>query len=116
MVDARRKEATVTKALGTNEYDESIQLVGPPQLTPAEHVDRNEIASRCQRAIAALPERTRVVVTLFYYYGMSRGEMAFVLDTSADTIENEIKAAQRALRDLVHPASTRSSLRATLRR
>lgn len=62
-------------------------------------VARDETSSRVSAAVAALPERQRVALTLCHWDGMSNIEAAEILGVSVGALESLLVRARRTLRD-----------------
>lgn len=57
-----------------------------------------QVAKSVDRALAALPERQRLAMTLTYYQGLSNIEAAAVMEISVDALESLLARARRATR------------------
>lgn len=57
-----------------------------------------ELASRVEQALAGLPERQRLALTLFHFEGLSQSEVAATLEISEDAVESLLARARRALK------------------
>ena len=55
--------------------------------------------ARVDQAIASLPERQKLAVTLVYFEGMSNISAASVMDISVEAIESLLTRGKRALRE-----------------
>jgi RNA polymerase sigma-70 factor (ECF subfamily) len=64
---------------------------------------RLDVTRAVSRAMAALPERQRIAVTLVHYQGMSNIEAADVLSVSVDALESLLARARRSMRDALAP-------------
>ena len=62
-----------------------------------------ELRERVESAIAALPERTRLVFTLSRNEGLTYPEIAKALEISVKTVESQMSRALRLLRDDLAP-------------
>ena len=70
-----------------------------PPLDPApDPIEARERAERVRRALAALPERQRVAVTLHRYQGLSHREIADATGWSESAVESLIVRAYATLR------------------
>ena len=67
--------------------------------TPSEQLERNETAQQLAAAIAGLPERQRIAVTLTYGEGLSNAETAAIIGTSVSGVETLLVRARRSLRE-----------------
>ena len=61
---------------------DEAELPPSPAAPPEERIDRERVAGRLAAAIAALPERQQLVVSLRYVEGLSNKEIASILDVS----------------------------------
>lgn len=68
------------------------------EATQLETLAAQDLAARVEAALATLPERQRVALSLFHYEGMSQREVAAVLDVSEDALESLLARARRGLR------------------
>lgn len=57
-----------------------------------------DVAQRVRAALANLPERQRLALTLFHYEGLSQVEIAGMLKVSDEAVESLLARARRALR------------------
>lgn len=69
---------------------------------------RNWAGKRIDRAIATLPERQRLALTLVHFEQMTNAAAAAVLDVSVDALESLLARARRALKEEL--AADRASL------
>jgi RNA polymerase sigma factor for flagellar operon FliA len=88
--------------------DELIYVPTPPGEDPLSRCLRGELVQRLADAIEGLPERERVVMTLYYYEELTRSEIALALDVSDGRVQQIRTSAvlhlRSALSDLT-PAS-----------
>jgi RNA polymerase sigma-70 factor (ECF subfamily) len=73
----------------------------PDQAVPADQFDAmadKDLARRMSSALAELPERQRLALTLFHYEGLSQREVAAHLDVSEDALESLLARARRKLK------------------
>lgn len=75
-----------------------------PAPTAVTLVDRRQTAGLVAAALAELPERQRLAVTLCYYEEMSAAEAADILTLSVSAVESLLARARRALRTRLTPA------------
>jgi len=66
--------------------------------TPDRQAGRALLRARLTEALATLPERARVAVTLFDAEGYSHGEIAELLDVPEGTVRSDVFHARRTLR------------------
>jgi RNA polymerase sigma factor (sigma-70 family) len=57
-----------------------------------------DLAKRVEQALAALPERQRVALTLFHYEGLSQIEVGDMLGISDEAVESLLARARRSLK------------------
>jgi RNA polymerase sigma-70 factor, ECF subfamily len=74
------------------------EIVDPKQRTDAE-LDGKAASRRVDQAIAKLPERQKLAVTLVYFEGMSNIAAASVMEISVDAIESLLTRGRRALKE-----------------
>jgi RNA polymerase sigma-70 factor (ECF subfamily) len=79
----------------TDSHDPEAIPGGP---RPDREAERSELRSSLAQALAALPERQRLVVTLFEIDGRSTEEIAGMLNVSQVTIRWHLHQARRTLR------------------
>lgn len=66
---------------------------------PAARARATELGSHVRAALAALPERQRLAVTLCHYQGMRQDEAADVLGVSVAALESLLARGRRGMRD-----------------
>lgn len=66
---------------------------------PGGLLDRKELATAVEQALAALPERQRTAITLVHYQGLSNIEAAEVLEVRVDALESLLARGRRTLRE-----------------
>lgn len=91
----RRRTVRQTQALAGDETSRD-----PP---PDRQAGRALLRARLAEALATLPERARVAVTLFDAEGYSHGEIAELLDVPEGTVRSDVFHARRNLRVLLAP-------------
>ncbi len=67
--------------------------------TPEEDTERALLRDGLKQALATLPERQRMVVTLFDAEGFSHAEIAELVGAPVGTVRSELFHARRALRE-----------------
>ncbi len=67
--------------------------------SPEQDTERALLRERLQGALATLPERQRLVVTLFDAEGFSHAEIADLVGAPEGTVRSELFHARRALRE-----------------
>ncbi|HEX2609544.1 MAG TPA: sigma-70 family RNA polymerase sigma factor, partial [Gemmatimonadales bacterium] len=68
---------------------------------PDREAERSELRSSLQRAMEKLPERQRLIVTLFEVDGYSTEEIAGMLKVSQVTVRWHLHQARKTLRELL---------------
>lgn len=71
----------------------------PGGTRPDREAERSELRSSLREALASLPDRQRLIVTLFEIDGRSTEEIAGMLNVSQVTIRWHLHQARRTLRD-----------------
>ena len=67
--------------------------------SPEQDTERSLLGERLRRALGTLPERQRLVVTLFDAEGFSHAEIASLVGAPEGTVRSELFHARRALRE-----------------
>ena len=80
------------------DLDAIEEIADPSQRTGAE-LDEKAATGRVDQAIAQLPERQKLAVTLVYFEGMSNITAASVMEISVDAIESLLTRGRRALKE-----------------
>ena len=79
----------------------SVVAEVPETLEPPEQdrgLEEADLAKRVGAALAALPERQRVALTLFHYEGLSQIEVGDMLGISDEAVESLLARARRSLK------------------
>ena len=76
-------------------------LVAGPRTLPESVLERGELQSVIQKAIASLSFEHRVVIVLFYLNGFSLNEIAYILDCPVGTVKSRLHYARRNLRRML---------------
>lgn len=71
--------------------------------SPETSASRALLRERLTEALAALPERQRLAVTLFDVEGYAHAEIAAMLEVPEGTVRSDVFHARRALRQLLAP-------------
>ena len=66
--------------------------------TPESHREKEDISRSVQGAIAALPIRQRVAITLVHHQGFSNGDAATIMDVSTEALESLLARGRRTLK------------------
>jgi len=64
---------------------------------PQDDLERNEIEVVVQNGINSLPKRERTALVLYYYEGLSYGEIAKVFGVSVSSVESRLRRAKQAV-------------------
>ncbi|MBE3595446.1 MAG: FliA/WhiG family RNA polymerase sigma factor [Hydrogenibacillus sp.] len=101
----RRSAAYGAHGAGSEAEEEDLleSIADPDAPNPEAHGERAELARALAAAIATLPEKERLVLTLFYYEGLSFSEVAGVLELSPSRISQLHTQALKRLRPLLVP-------------
>jgi len=78
--------------------DAVAEVADPHQRTGAE-LDEKAATGRVDQAIALLPERQKLALTLVYFEGMSNISAAAAMEISVDAIESLLARSRRTLRE-----------------
>ena len=79
--------------------EEILMRLANKEPDPADAVERGEIETALQRAIAELPEERRIVVVLRDLEGLSYEEIARTLDLELGTVRSRLHRARMDLKD-----------------
>lgn len=87
------------------EHEDAIPRIGMAEGTPTphEHAVGHELEQAIDRAIANLPERYRLVITLRTQHQLTVPEIARILDLPVKTTETRAARAVQALRAALEP-------------
>jgi RNA polymerase sigma-70 factor (ECF subfamily) len=87
------------------EGEDAIPRIGMPERMPTPHEDAvgHELEQAIDRAIASLPERYRLVITLRAQHQLTVPEIARILDLPVKTAETRAARAVQALRGALEP-------------
>ncbi len=76
------------------------EIIDPGQRTDAA-LDGRAATARVDRAIAGLPERQKLAVSLVYFEGMTNIAAASIMDISVDAIESLLSRGRRSLKEML---------------
>ncbi len=79
----------------------SAERLQDPAPDPEQATMKAQQARRVQAAIAQLPERQRLAITLAHDLGHSNGEIARILETSVEAVESLLARGRRKLKELL---------------
>ncbi len=102
----RKKRLESGGTVGSSEDVEREAVDTGPD--PGRALEDGERADLLRRAVAALPRKQRIAVTLSKYEGMSSAEIAGILDTTPGAVDSLVHRAQAALRRRLAKALGRS--------
>jgi RNA polymerase sigma-70 factor (ECF subfamily) len=94
--DLRRRQAVRR----TDDLSPALAAGGP---SPERDTERALLRERLAGALAALPERQRLAVTMFDAEGFAHSEIAEVLGIPEGTVRSDVFHARRALRTILGP-------------
>jgi RNA polymerase sigma-70 factor (ECF subfamily) len=80
------------------DLDAAGEIADPEELAPAA-MERGRIAQRIDQAVAQLPDRQRLALTLVHFEQFSNIKAAEVMEISVDAVESLLARARRALRE-----------------
>lgn len=95
---AWRNRIAPQQSIDVPEANALCEQAGAAESAEAE-VLREERRRQVRRAVAALPDKYRVVVLLFYMEELSVGELAEVLHVPAGTVKSRLHHARKLLKD-----------------
>jgi RNA polymerase sigma-70 factor, ECF subfamily len=78
---------------------DAIAEVADPRQNTGAALEERAISARVNQAIACLPERQKLALTLVYFEGMSNISAAAVMDISVEAIESLLMRGRRTLRE-----------------
>jgi RNA polymerase sigma-70 factor (ECF subfamily) len=76
--------------------EEVPEVVEPP--TQSHGLEQADVARRIQAALAALPDRQRMALTLFHYEGLSQSDIAGIMGITDEAVESLLSRARRGLK------------------
>jgi RNA polymerase sigma-70 factor (ECF subfamily) len=79
--------------------DEALNRLAEPGADPSADLERSEMESALQRAIAELPEERRIVVVLRDLEGLDYEEIAAALELPLGTVRSRLHRARMDLKD-----------------
>lgn len=91
--------------------DENFEVVDA-RATAEEQLDRSRAVAEIDAAVAALPERQKLALTLVHFEHMTNIAAAAIMEVSVDALESLLARARRSLKD--HLAANKNALLATL--
>ncbi len=94
---SRRKEIYFAEMTGDDAAGPTVADSGAPE--PHEQAGRREASGRLAGAFAALPERQRAALTLFYAEKLTYGEIAAFLNISLASVKGLIYRGMAALKE-----------------
>jgi len=98
---------------GVRDLSLDDEQAGAPVRVATASVDRSfgdlELRDRLTKALARLPERARLLVSLHYFGGRGYEEIAAECDIPLGTVKTQLHRAKRDLRKLLEPAIGKGS-------
>lgn len=82
--------------------------------TPEQALARKRAETDLRDAVALLPERQRIAVSLFHLKDMTANEAAETMEISVDALESLLRRARRKLKEIMQDRSTGTSSAATI--
>lgn len=77
----------------------------PPEVAaPADQLRRlehRELSGRVEEAVAGLPDRQRLALTMFHYEGLSMEEVGHIMGVSDEAVESLLARARRTLKGVL---------------
>lgn len=97
---ARKKKLLAFSTLGRDEEgdDTWMEHIPDEQDGPREVLLQQDTASHVRDSLAALPQKYRVVLSLFYFESLSYEEIAVLLRIPVNTVRTHLNRAKAALR------------------
>ncbi len=92
----KRRPTTSLNANPQNDEDPPALQIADKGETPDERVQRRELATAIQHALASLPEDQRIVVVLSDVEGLSYDEIAQITGTNLGTVKSRLSRGGRA--------------------
>ncbi len=86
------------RARPTAELDDALEVADTRE-TASVALDRQEVTRRMDRALAKLPDRQKLALTLVQFEHMSNAEAAQALEVSVDALESLLARARRTLKE-----------------
>jgi len=90
---------TRKKRVATIEWNTKSEELSGNQPTPSDLFEQEENAREVREAVAALPEKLRVVVVLFYMGGHSQSQISEFLEVPVSTIKKRLFTARQQLKE-----------------
>lgn len=78
---------------------DGIPEMADPQADPSAIVHANEVGQRVAAALAELPEKQRIALTLCHYQDMGNRDAAEVMELSVEAVESLLARGRRTLKD-----------------
>lgn len=68
---------------------------------PEEHLEKSELASLLVGAVNSLPEKYRICVELYFYWGLKYREISVIINSPVNTVKSNVLRAKMLLRDML---------------
>ena len=101
IADRLRRERSAEAANNALENQYSPHSVENSESLPSSAVELSELNAAVEKALASLPERSRLILTLRWIDGMSYPEIASILDISVDAAKKQGRRMEIALREIL---------------
>jgi RNA polymerase sigma-70 factor (ECF subfamily) len=95
----RHPTVSLTPCIGEEQPRDLTELLPDQGDSPADSMQRKEVAAVVQESVQALPHDLRTVVLLFEYGNQSYEEIAGVVGCSAKAVETRLYRARKILRE-----------------
>lgn len=96
---ATKKKFLTFSSLGRNANDEAqAEQIADKAAGPLEDTLRQDAGFRVRKSLAVLPEKYRIVLSLFYFESLSYEEIADVLRMPVNTVRTHLSRAKEALK------------------
>jgi RNA polymerase sigma-70 factor, ECF subfamily len=84
-------------------FSEAATTDEAPEHDVSDELQARDVSAAVEAAVAALPDRCRLVFTMSRYEGLTYSEIAEALDISRNTVETQMSRALKALRARLAP-------------
>lgn len=103
-IDRLRKE---------NRYsDAEVPDLADPADNPVTQHEKQQLRAQVQEAVAALPTRQRIALSLVHFEDCSNKDAAKVMEISVDALESLLARGKRKLRDMLAPVGSQERKKA----
>jgi len=102
-VNSRARAGAADVSIEALAGSEAVDLPDEGVPEPSSGLEREDVVSAVQRAVAALPARQRMALILSKYEDLSYAEIADVLETSEKAVKSIVHRARENLRAVLAP-------------